>query len=434
MLPPAASRPFRRHDMGRDRLTERHDHVIEGKIHPDFWPAARVFRGLLPRGVPGGAALCIYHRGQPVVDVWGGTRDEGGTPWTPETLSLSYSTTKGVASTLLHILVDRGLIAYDDPVSLHWPEFAQGGKEHVTVRQVMCHEAGLYDIRSMVDHAERMLDWSYMTDALARARPVHEPGTAHGYHGFTYGWLVGEIIQRVSGKPFSQFLREELGEPLGADGLFIGLPDEQMPRRAQLILAGIQRSKHSGDRFRGYLETTSRLLATLRIPVDLNQATAALMPRGIEEIDFNSEQFHRVSIPAANGMFNARSLARMYAMLAGGGKIDGVRILSARTVERASEQQNKGLGRVIPFPMHWRLGYHRPFTLTGGVSSGFGHFGFGGSGAWADPRRKLAVAMVLNSGVGTPFGDMRIVRVSTAAVRCADRRTANGNSRTRWLG
>jgi CubicO group peptidase (beta-lactamase class C family) len=216
--------------------------------------------------------------------------------------------------------------------------------------------------------------------------------------------------------------------------LFIGMPADQAHRRAQLILAGIQRSKNAGTRFRSYLATTSRLLATLRIPVDLNQATAALMPEGIEDLDFNSLEFQGVPIPAANGMFTARSLARMYAMLAAGGQIDGVRILSSRTVERAAEQQNTGLGRVIPFPMHWRLGYHRPFTLSGGVSSGFGHFGFGGSGAWADPRRKLAVAMVLNSGVGTPFGDMRIVRVSTAAVRCADRRVANGNSRLRWMG
>ncbi len=112
----------------------------------------------------------------------------------------------------------------------------------------------------------------------------------------------------------------------------------------------------------------------------------------------------------------------MYAVLAAGGELDGQRLLSKHTIDRAARQQNRGIGRVIPFPMHWRLGYHRPFTLAGSATRGFGHFGFGGSGAWADPQRNLAVAMVLNSGVGTPFGDLRIVRISTAALRCAERR------------
>ncbi len=396
--------------------------MIEGKIHPDFWPVARVFRGLLPRREPGGGALCVYHHGEPVVDVWGGTRDESGAPWEPGTLSLSFSTTKGVTSTLLHVLVDRGLLEYGDPVAKHWPEFAEGGKEAITVRQVLCHEAGLYDIRSMVDHAGRMLDWQYMTEALARARPAHPPGATHGYHGFTYGWLVGELIQRVTGKPFSQALQDELVAPLGGDGLYIGLPPEQLGRRAQLILNGLDRSRERTERFRNYLARTSRLLAALRIRVDLNDVSAALIPEGIEEIDFNSAELQGVPIPAANGMFSARGLARMYAALAGGGTIGDRRLLSRRTIERAARRQNRGIGRVIPYPMHWRLGYHRPFTLTGGVASGFGHFGFGGSGGWADPERNLAVALVLNSGIGTPFGDMRIVRISTAALRCAERR------------
>jgi len=395
--------------------------MIEGQIDPDFWPVARVFRSMLPRG-PGGAALCVYHCGQPVIDIWGGTRDEAGNPWQHDTISLSYSTTKGVASTLLHILVDDGLIDYDEPVAKYWPEFAQAGKDRITVRQLMSHEAGLYDIRSMVDHASRMMDWQYMTDALAAAEPCHKPGAAHGYHGFTYGWLVGELIQRVSGQSFQDVLTERLVKPLDADGLYVGVPSDQIDRRARLIMAGVQRSKDAAEKFRSYLKKTSRLLATLRIPLDPNQVAAALIPEGIEDVDFNSEEFQSVPIPAANGMFTARSLARMYAVLANGGQLNGTRLLSKPTLERATTRQNRGIGKVIPFPMHWRLGYHRPFTIGGGVTRGFGHFGFGGSGAWADPQRKLSVAMVLNSGVGTPFGDMRIVRVGTAAVRCADRR------------
>ena len=164
----------------------------------------------------GGAALCVYHRGECVVDTWGGVRNREGDPWERDTLALSYSTTKGVASTLLHILVDRGLVDYDAPVAEYWPEFAAAGKDSITVRQVMCHEAGLYDVRGMIDHARRMLDWAYMTEVLAAARPAHEPGATHGYHGLTYGWLVGEIVERVSGMSFSEFLARELAEPLGA--------------------------------------------------------------------------------------------------------------------------------------------------------------------------------------------------------------------------
>ena len=398
--------------------------MIEGKIHPDFWPVARVFRSLLPKRQPGGAALCIYHRGERVIDIWAGTRDEDGNPWEPDTLSVSYSTTKGIASTLMHMLVDRGEADYDDPVCKHWPDFADGDKQRITIRQIMCHEAGLYDIRSMVDHADRMLDWDYMTRALETARPCHAPGSAHGYHGFTYGWLIGELIQRITGKSFSRVLEDELAGPLGLDGLYVGLPPEQRHRRAQLILAGIQRSKAGSDRFRGYLDRMGSVLQTMRVPFDPDQVAAALMPEGIEDVDFNSDEFQQATIPSANGMFSASSLARVYAALAAGGEIDGVRLMSRGTIETASKRQNKGIGRVIPFPMHWRLGYHRPFTMAGGIPSGFGHFGFGGSGAWADLRRNVSVALVLNSGVGTPFGDTRIVRISSAVLRCADRRAS----------
>jgi len=396
--------------------------MIEGKIHPDFWSVVKVFRNQLPGRGQGGAALCIYHHGESVVDVWAGSCDENGKRWQSDTVALSYSTTKGVTSTLLHILVDQGLLDYDDTVAIHWPEFAAEGKESITVRQLMCHEAGLYDIRSMVDHASRIMDWNYMVEALAAARPKHDPGTAHGYHGLTYGWLIGELIQRVSGRSFSEVLQQRIAQPPSLDGLFIGLPPDQRHRRARLILAGIQESPEATAKLRGYLNKISRALSALGLSVDLNEVSAALLPHGIEDLDFNSDALHAASIPAANGMFTASSLARMYAALACGGELDGVRLLSRNTLERPTSPQNRGIGRVIPFPMHWRLGYHRPFTLNGSVPNGFGHFGFGGSGAWADPQRGLAVAMTLNSGVGTPFGDMRMLRISTSAARAADRR------------
>ncbi len=396
--------------------------MLSGYVHPDFASVGRAFERQLPAG-PGGAALCVYHRGQKVVDCWGGTRDVAGRPWEEDTLSLSYSTSKGVASTLVHMLVDRGLLDYDDPVREYWPEFAHAGKSEITVRQVMCHEAGLYGIRSMVDHARRMLDWDYMVEALADASPAHPPGQTHGYHGLTYGWLVGELIQRVTGKPFREVLESELARPLGADGLYIGLPADQVHRKAQLIPSALMNGeRNSMTAMRRWVRGINRLLRLVGRPIDLEQLAEALMPHGIEELDFDSIEFAAASVPAANGMFTARSLAKMYATLAADGELDGVRLMSRETLWRATEIQNRSLGRVIPLPMHWRLGYHRVATFGRAVPAGFGHAGFGGSGAWADPERELAVALTLNSGVGTPFGDLRIVRIGTAAVRCAERR------------
>lgn len=396
--------------------------MLNGFVHPDFRRVARVFERQIPRRV-GGAALCIYHRGEKVVDCWAGTRDVEGNPWEEDTLALSYSTSKGVASTLLHVLVDRGLLDYDDPVVEYWPEFGQAGKSEITVRQVMCHEAGLYDIRSMVDHGRRMLDWSYMVEALADAVPAHTPGAAHGYHGLTYGWLVGELVQRVTGKPFAEVLEAELARPLGLDGLYIGLPADQRHRKAQLIPSVVVRRDGDGMRvMQRWSRGLNRVLRLVGAPLDLGRIGSALMPHGIEEVDFDSEDFASASIPAANGTFTARSLARLYAVLAADGEFEGVRLLRRETLWRATEVQNRTVDRVIPVPMHWRLGYHRVATFGPSVRSAFGHAGFGGSGAWADPERELAVALTLNSGVGTPFGDLRIVRIGTAALRCADRR------------
>jgi CubicO group peptidase (beta-lactamase class C family) len=401
--------------------------MLHGIVHPAFADVARSLRRILPKkGQPGGAAACVYHRGEKVVDIWGGTRDAEGTPWEEDTISISFSTTKGVASTLLHLYVDRGLIDYDTPVSTYWPEFAQGGKERTTVRQVMCHESGLYGIQDMVEHGREMLDWDHVTSRIAAAEPRHAAGTTHGYHALTYGWLVGEIVRRVADmKPFSELLESEIARPLGLDGLFCGVPADQQHRCATLmagLMEGpIEKRRRNTEKVLERADRWRNRLSRLGLRYDPSESIAALMAPGMEDLDFNAPEFRAASIPAANGMFTARSLARMYACLSMGGEIDGTRLLSYDTLRRATEQQNRGAGRVIPISMRWRLGYHRVFAFRARVPAGFGHFGFGGSGGWADPQRQLAVALTVNSGVGTPFGDTRIARIGGAAVRCADR-------------
>lgn len=358
------------------------------------------------------------------MDLWGGTRDEQGTPWTHDTMAPSFSTTKGVASTLLHMLADRGLVDYDVPVARYWPEFAQAGKGAITVRQVLTHRSGLYHVRQMVDRAHRLLDWDHMVRALERTAPIHQPGTHTGYHGFTYGYLVGEIVQRVTGRPFRDVVRDEIAEPLGLDGLFIGAPPEALSRAARLIWTGkgVMRLAEAGEAAGdGRVARLHDVLRRLRIPVDLASILDALAPRGIAGFDFSADETLAASIPAANGLFTARSLARLYAVLAGGGALDGVRLMSPETLAHATQVQPPAAGKlVIPFDMRWRLGFHAVFTTRGIPRAAFGHFGFGGSGAWACPRRELAVALVVNSGMGTPFGDIRIARISAAALASVD--------------
>ncbi len=401
--------------------------ALHGSVHPSFAQVAKVFRRILPRRGPGGGALCVFHRGEKVADIWGGTRTAAGDPWQEDTLSISFSTTKGVASTLLHLLVDRGEIDLEAPVAAYWPEFGRRGKEGIRVRHLMCHEAGLYAVADVVDEAAQMLDWEEMTERLAAAAPRHPPGAAHGYHALTYGWLVGELARRVAkGRPFAELLERELAGPLGLDGLYCGVPAHALDRCAELFAAGmsdpLEARRHTTRRLRERAQRAHRWLAWLGVRWDPVEAVDALVAPGMEELDWNGEAFRSASIPAANGMFTARALARLYACLAAGGELDGVRLLSEGAVRRASQEQNRGIGRVVPVSMRWRLGYHRVFAVGAAMPGAFGHFGFGGSGAFADPLRQLAVALTVNSGVGTPFGDSRIARVAGAAARCADRR------------
>jgi CubicO group peptidase (beta-lactamase class C family) len=284
-----------------------------------------------------------------------------------------------------------------------------------------------------------MLVWSHMVDAIVRAAPIHPPGTHTGYHGFTYGFLVGELVQRVTGKRFSEVVDEAIAKPLGLDGLYIGAPVDQLGRAAKLFwprggVFGLGASllrwqgPRIGDALAGSAVLSQRILDLVGVQIDLPSIMDGLVPRGLSALDFSAEECLRVPIPAANGVFTARSLARMYAALAGGGALDGVRLLSRPTLARATEVQARVNSRrlVVPFDMRWRLGYHGVLTTRGVARQAFGHFGFGGSGAWADPCRELAVALTVNCGMGTPFGDFRIARISGTVLDCADARAREG--------
>jgi CubicO group peptidase (beta-lactamase class C family) len=276
----------------------------------------------------------------------------------------------------------------------------------------------LYRIDEMITHAHEILDWPHMLELIAQARPVHEPGAGHGYHALTYGWLIGGFIEAVTGKPLQRVLQEELVDPLELDGMFIGMPHNELYRRAKLISRdGIMTPLETSDgRFDAVRQWIERGLA--KIGIELDEFRSALALNGT--FDWNAEATVQAIIPAANGQFTARSLARMYAMIANGGVLDGVRLLSQERVRDMAVIQSRKRDKVVFLPMHWRMGYHRAFSL-GASAAAFGHYGFGGSGAFCDPSRGLAVALTLNSGVGSPMGDTRIARIARAAIKSVDR-------------
>jgi CubicO group peptidase (beta-lactamase class C family) len=282
-------------------------------------------------------------------------------------------------------------------------------------------------VRSALTHADDLLDWDTACAALARAPAAHEPGRYHAYHALTYGHLVGEIVRRVSGKAFSAFVQEEIAEPLGLTDFFIGAPEEAIARAARLVRderpalekpplrAGGKRVPSARQK---RMQTVQRVLRLFGVPMNLERVHHAFSPRGIGRWDFSSPEVLRACIPAANGLFSARDLARFYATLAEGGSLDGVRLLSPETLRQVTRIHRNGPDGILLLPMGWRLGFHAVATRTGLLKGAFGHFGLGGSGAWASPEDHTSLGFVVNAGTGSPVGDFRVLKLTSVAIAC----------------
>ena len=407
---------------------------VRGYSHPDFRSLRDTVRWCAPASGPGGVAIAVYHRGELVADLACGTRDRWGAPFEPETLALSMSTGKGVMATLLHLMVDRGAIDLDAPVARYWPEFGKNGKGQITIRQAASHRAGLYSIARIIDSAEEMFDWDHMIQVVEDMWPVHTPDTDFGYHAWTGGWIIGEVLQRVTGKRFPALVKEHLADPLELDGLYMGLPESELHRVAEFSIPRIPRKVLRGRPRSLRAQVRKTASTTARWHSAVGQFVDAMIPPGLGDV-LGDPRWLTSVIPSGNGVFNARSLARLYGALSLGGKLNGVRLMSASTLAEAAEDQNSLIGRVIPFPLRFKVGYMRPVSLGVRLSLGkrlidlgrpnphaFGHFGAGGSGAWADPERELGVAIVTNCFGGRIPGDLRPVAVATASSRCADGR------------
>lgn len=353
-----------------------------------------------------GAGVAVYVDGEAVVDLVGGTNKDG-SPYGADALQLVFSSTKGVAAIAAHLLVQRGQLDLDARVADLWPEFAANGKATATVGDVLSHRVGLPAIDATLAPAD-VLAIKPIVDALAAAAPLWDPGTAHGYHALTYGWLVGEIVRRVDGRSIGAFVAEELAGPLGLD-LWIGLPDDQHGRVSPLIMA--QPGDMSGFDLSALTPEIQAVLADLATafmdPTSVtNRALSLNGTFGPGGAGWNDPDVWRSEIPAANGITNARSLAKLYAATVS--EVDGIRILDDETVKRATEERSVGNDKTLIVPTRFGAGFFLPssFSPLMGPTS-FGHAGAGGSLGFADAEATVGFGYVMNKMSGNLSNDPR---------------------------
>jgi len=386
-------------------------HGVQGAADPNFALAVRGFAALFPHPRLGGGALSVYLDGQPVVDVWTGCSDRRGRRhWSADTAPMVFSATKGVASTVIHRLADRGLIDYDAPVSEYWREFGANGKAEITVRDVMRHRAGLSHLRGV--RKRELLDHRHMEERIAAAPPGRHFGKS-AYHALTYGWLMSGLARSVTGKGMRELMRTEVAAPLNTDGVHLGRPPLHSPTNAARFI-GSQMSIPN---------PVFNVLAPAVAGIELSAAFGAMYVPGVKSLVQRDIPMLDTELPSANGVMTARALARMYGAIANGGVIDGRRYLSAERVGMLTGPRSLWPDRNLIMPLAFHLGYHG--LPIPGVLPGFGHVGLGGSFGWAIPDEGLAFGFVHNRLL-TPLvatdqtnfvGTGAVVRLGAASAR-----------------
>ncbi|MBC9716825.1 beta-lactamase family protein [Streptomyces sp. TRM66268-LWL] len=378
---------------------------VQGTVEPGWEGVRDAFvRNFAERGERG-ASVAVYRDGRPVVDLWGGSRDaDGSEPWGRDDVHLIRSATKGVAAAVPLLLHQRGQLDLDAPVGTYWPEYKAAGKEHTRVRHLLAHRAGV----PVLDVPVPFEDPAAGPRAVAAQAPVWEPGTDHGYHPHTYGWLVGELVRRVTGRTLGQWLAEQITRPRGID-LWIGLPDAEQ-HRAGTVTRVEPPAVGNGLRLR----PKQAVADAYANPDSLTRRAFA----SLADTDENTPAYRAAELPATNGMANARALAAFYASLIG--PVDGhARLFAPATVALARTEESAGPDRTLVVNTRFGPGYmlHGPASPLLGPSS-FGHPGRGGPLGFADPDSGIAFGYTTNGlqkGVTADPRAQALVRAVRAA-------------------
>jgi CubicO group peptidase (beta-lactamase class C family) len=352
---------------------------IHGTCAAGYEPVREAFAGNFAEPGEIGASVAVAVGGEPVVSLWAGWADPGRTrEWQEDTLTNVWSTTKAMTSLCAHLLIDRGELDQDAPVARYWPEFAAGGKAEIPVRWIMGHKSGLTGLSVPVS-LQDYYDWEKITDLLARQEPLFPPGSTTGYQAITFGYLVGEVIRRITGQSCGTFFGSEIAGPLGAD-FHIGLPATELDRCSDL-----QGVRPSEDEQAALAQAYANASAA---------AQAALMNPALTGDEANADDWRMAEIPAANGHGTALGLVTVYGALTDGSE----RLISAKTLQAARTGQGRFTDVVLGFPLEFGLGValSGPEGHFGPNPAAFGHDGFGGSAVGADPEAGVAFAYVMN--------------------------------------
>ncbi len=377
--------------------------AVQGTCDPKFQEVRQEFeRNFQERGEVG-ASVCVTVQGQTVVDLWGGQANAGSnTPWQEDTVSVVFSSTKGATALCAHMLASRGQLDLDAPVATYWPEFAQSGKENIPVKMLLSHQAGLPAVRETLPDGA-YADWDLIVNALAKEEPFWEPGTRNGYHALTFGWLVGEVVRRVSGKSLGTFFKDEVAGPLGLD-FWIGLPEDKESQVAPMIAA----EPNPESPFFREIATPGSMQSIVLLNMGGYMGA---------EPQFDTRAAHAAEIGGAGGVTNGRGLAGMYEPLALGGKKDSVELVNPETLARMGRvASSTGKDAVLVMPTRFALGYMKtmdnrkePAGVQDSVlvsEAAFGHVGAGGSFGFADPPAAMSFGYTMNRmGPGAALND-----------------------------
>lgn len=364
------------------------DPVVHGHCDPRFMRVRDAFLENFRTREEIGAAVAITVDGESVVDLWAGQADQARTqPWERDTIVNVYSCTKGMTALCAQRLVSEGTLDLDAPVAKYWPEFAQAGKAELPVRWLLGHRSGLPAVKNILPN-EALYDWNAMTAALAAQEPWWTPGSAHGYHAVTFGWLVGEVVRRVTGKSLGTYFREHVAEPLGAD-FHVGLAEHHHERVGEMGMIPLPAPDADGPQ-----------LGIIIMSDPEGVSARAFMNPPSMAFGVNNAAWRSAEIPGANGHANARAMARIYGALAVGGELDGVQVLDADGIARCHDEQSRGADLVLHvstrFGQGFMLSQDTPDTKFGPNRRAFGHPGAGGHLGFADPDARIGFGYVVN--------------------------------------